>query len=819
MKENSKNIKKKIKISIFCIFVISIIIFGIILGITSYKWRNIAKEMLKNENSIVQDTKGNTIAILGSEKKKKTISYEEMSENLPNAYIAIEDERFNSHHGVDIKRTGSAILSYIFHGGYSSFGGSTITQQLVKNLTGDSTDSIARKVKEWWKAWQLESILSKEELLEAYLNIIYVGPNLYGVETGSEYYFDKQAKDLTLAECAFLAGINHSPNSYNPFGEENNSEKIENRTKIVLSKMLELNQINQNIYEQAILEVEKGLSFKKGNIQSGDGIYSYHTDQLINEVTEDISKDKKISTTFATNYLEMAGLTIYSTQDSSIQNQTEQEMKKKSYMLTSKQNGDSSQAAMVILDSRTGKVVSCVGGLGEKTTPRGLNRATQSIRQTGSAIKPLAVLAPGIDKKIITASSIFDDSEQTFADGYSPKNYSDYLGNITVRRAVESSQNIPFVEMMEKITPKKAINYLEKMGITTLTKKDENLALALGGLEKGISPLEMAAAYETIANDGIYIEPTFYTKIVNKDGSILLESKQKKQKVFSKEVAYILKELLTQPVKGENGTATYCSISGIDVAAKTGTTDEDYDRWLCGFTPYYTAVTWFGFDQNETIYYNEKNPAGIIWSNVMKNIHRGLTEASFEKPSSITTCMICANSGKKTKTGCKNTYKEYFLLGITPEECTLHTNNLLKNENSSSSNNTSNLNNINKSNSKNTSITMNSTNIEEMEKENRAENQNININKNEDENQSNNNQIDNNSKNTQNSNNQVNSNTNNAQNISSNSSNHTNTTNETNTTNTTNKTSENIYQNKQNITSNTFNQENNINNSNEKDYD
>ena len=343
---------------------------------------------------------------------------------------------------------------------------------------------------------------------------------------------------------------------------------------------------------------------------------------------------------------------------------------------------------MVIIDHKTGQVVGCVGGLGKKTTSRGLNRATQSIRQTGSCIKPIAVLVPGIAKKEFTGSTIFADEQTIFADGYKPENYSKYLGNITVRRALESSQNIPFVEMMEKIGPKTSMKYLEKMGITTLSQKDENLALALGGLDKGISPLQMAGAYATIANDGEYIEPTFYTKAETSNGKVIVEVKQKKKRVFSKEVAYIVKELLTEPVKGSYGTATYCSISGMDVSAKTGTTDDNYDRWLCGFTPYYTGVTWYGYDKNESINYNgKKNPAGILWANIMSRVHSNLQSAKFDKPSSVLKVTVCAETGRKANTGCPNTYDEYFLIGTKPTTCTKHAGTEI-NENNSSNQNT-----------------------------------------------------------------------------------------------------------------------------------
>ncbi len=673
-----KKERKKLKKIIIITILVFILVMGIILGISANRWKTLAKEMIVNENSTVIDIDGKEIARLGCERKNKEISLENMPANLKNAYVAIEDERFYSHGGIDIKRTGGAIASYIFHFGKSSYGGSTITQQLVKNLTGDSTDSIVRKVKEWWKACLLETCLSKDEILEAYLNIIYVGPNMYGVETASQYYFNKSSRDLTLEECAFLAGINNSPNSYNPFVEEDNTEKINKRTKTVLAKMLELKYINDENYQEAINKVDTGLKFKKGQINAEDAVYSYHTDALILEITEDIAKKYNISKTFATNYINMAGLTIHSTQDSDVQKTTETEFEKTKYKRVSKTGGDSSQAAMVIIDHKTGNVVACTGGLGKKTKARSLNRATQSIRQTGSSIKPLSVLMPALDKKIITAASIYDDTERDFANGYHPTDYNPSLGKITVRRAVESSQNIPFVEIMEDVKPKTAIKYLKKMGISTLTEEDETLVLSLGGLQKGISPLEMAGAYATIANDGKYIEPTFYTIIDNKSGKNIVKTSQRKKKVISKEVAYILKEILTQPVTGTYGTATYCKINGVDVAAKTGTTDENYDRWLCGFTPYYTGVTWYGFDINESIEFNKRNPAGLLWANVMSRIHTGLKSAKFEKPNTVISCKICAETGKKATTKCQNTYTEYFLWLTAPDLCTKHPGSELK---------------------------------------------------------------------------------------------------------------------------------------------
>lgn len=510
-----------------------------------------------------------------------------------------------------------------------------------------------------------------------------------------------------MAECAFLAGINNSPNSYNPFSDKDNSEKIKKRSKAVLNKMLELKHINEEDYKQAVQEIDEGLKFKNGSIQTdSDGIYSYHADSVISEVIEDVSKNKHIDKKFAKNYVYLAGLKIYSTENVDIQNKLEEEYKKSKYAITSDSTGNKAQSAMIIIDHTNGQVVGCVGGLGEKTTSRGFNRATQAYRQTGSASKPLAVLVPGISEKIFTAATMYVDEPTKFndgtADGYSPTNNDDYIGEITVRRAVESSQNIPFVKMMEQVTPKKSIKYLKNMGITSLQDEDESLMLALGGLKKGITPLEMAGAYATIANDGTYIEPTFYTKVESDKGKVVLKTKQKKKKVFSAEVACIMKQILKQPVEGSNGTAKSCKIDGMDVSAKTGTTNDNYDKWLCGFTTYYTAVTWYGYDIGETIEYKGKSPAVVLWSTVMKNIHAGLPKTEFNQNSNVKKATICAKTGLTATSNCSDTYTEYFLSGTVPEQCTSCSGSSTK-----STKNTSNSNKVNVT--KNTESEVNNT--------------------------------------------------------------------------------------------------------------
>ena len=697
--KNTKKIKFKdkhpklllsLKILIIIILLLCVIGAGILVGIFFGLFGDdfeITKDelIISASNSVIVDQDGNIIADLSGDEKRKIISISEMPEYLPKAYVAIEDERFYSHSGVDVKRTGAAILNYVVKRD-SSFGGSTITQQLVKNITQENEDTgfagIARKVKEWAKATQVERMISKDQILELYLNILFVGgQNIHGVELGAEYYFNKSAKDLDLAECAFLAGINHSPNMYNPYSENSDhSEKIKNRTLTVLSKMKELGYItNEDDYNTAVAKVEAGLKFEKSESQGN--VYSYHTDAVISQVINQVASEKGISKELAQNYVYSSGLTIYSTVNNDVQNRMEEEFKKTTYVRSGNDKNpdgtlknEHSQAAMVIIDHKTGYVIGTVGGLGEKTESRGLNRGTQMLKQTGSSMKPIADIVPGLQEGIITAGTVYNDQKTEFNNGtYTPKNYNSFHGYITVREFIKTSQNIPAVKIMAELTPSKSIEYLKKMGISTLDdEKDNVLSLAIGGLTNGISPLEMAAAYATIANDGEYISPTFYTKVTDSNGNVVLESAQTKTRVMSEQNAYIAKSIVQEPVKS-GGTATYCAISGMDVAAKTGTTNDDFDRWLCGFTPYYTAATWYGYDNNESVKgWGGTNPAGKIWDNIMTDIHKGLPGARFEKPSGIVTATICKETGMLATDKCKTKYTEIFTNGTVPSSCDGH---------------------------------------------------------------------------------------------------------------------------------------------------
>lgn len=692
-KEAKKHPKLMMTIKIFIItfLLLAVIGAGIVAGMFFGLFGDqfeISKDELRvaTANSVIVNQNGEVLANLSGDEKRKVITIDEMADYLPKAYVAIEDERFYKHSGVDFKRTAGAILTKLT--GKSTYGGSTITQQLVKNITKeDETAGMAgifRKVKEWAKAYQVERMISKEQILELYLNILFVGSsNLHGVELGAEYYFNKSAKDLDLAECAFMAGINSSPNSYDPYDEtKDNTEKIKNKTKVVLDKMKELGYIeNEEDYTTAVAKVEEGLKFEKGQTATASG-YSYHTDAVLDQVITQVMEERDISRELAANYVYSSGLTIYSTVDANIQTRLEEEYAKDKYIKKGRDKdpntgellNDHTQSGMAVVDYKTGYVLGVAGGLGEKDV-QGWNRATQMKKQTGSSIKVIADVAPGLEEKIITPATAYIDEETDFGGNYKPKNdHNAYKHDaMNIREFIRLSRNIPALKIMRELTPRKSIEYLQKMGLSSIDEDEDNvLSLAIGGMTNGASPLEMAAAYGTIANDGVYITPTFYTKVVDDSGNTVLSPNQDHTRVFSEQTAYLTKSITQEPVKG-NGTATYCAIPGMDVAAKTGTTDNSFDRWLCGFTPYYAAATWFGYDNNEEVRdFPSQNPAGMIWDAVMTDIHAGLANASFERPSGIVEATVCAVTGGIATDQCANKYTEVFASNNLPEKCEGH---------------------------------------------------------------------------------------------------------------------------------------------------
>lgn len=666
------------KFVVLCVIIYGIIYFAICAETILYcDELKIAEDdlIIKFENSTVYDIDGNYLATLSSGTKRKCISLADMSEYLPKAYIAIEDERYYEHFGVDIKRTAAATVSYIINFGKSDFGGSTITQQVVKNITQDKEDSADRKVKEMAKAIQVEHYLDKEQILELYLNIIFIGGNdINGVELGAKYYFNKTAKELSISECAFMAGINHAPNAYKPFNSENAEmqAKIKTRTKTVLAKMLELNYINEEQYNQAINEVEIGLNFQRGDTEPTT-VISYQTEAALEQIVNQIMEEKNVNKKMAEMLLYSGGYKIYTTQKSSLQEIVESELSNPKYLI---HNGaQSSMATFVLIENGTGNVLACGAGIEEskiKTNIGNFNYPTSLKKQTGSSMKPISVVAPCLENGIITAATAFYDGETTFGK-YKPKNYyNGYKGAMTMREAIAISSNIPNIKALARLGIDNSIKFCESVGITGLGQ--EGLALALGGLTHGTTAYNMAGAYSAIANNGVYIQPTFYLRVVDSDDNIYIQCKQleeRSNRVMSEQNAYIEKSIL-ESVVNPGGTATYCAMSGFDVAAKTGTTNSNYDRWLCGFTPYYTAACWFGYEKNSVVYYGSSNPAGLIWSSIMKNIHSGLEGKRFEQPAGIVSATICKATGHTATANCNSTYTEVFREGTIPSPCEGH---------------------------------------------------------------------------------------------------------------------------------------------------
>lgn len=697
--KNEKKPKKKKRFKILKRIILTLFILcllagiagvGIIAGIFfSDKYKVTREELeVKNFNTTVVDSDGTVIATINGNENRKWVTMEQMPEYLPKMFIALEDERFYEHSGIDIKRTLGATIQFLLKRGSSNYGGSTITQQLIKNTFEDKDDEgmagVERKIREMARAYNTEQVLSKDEILESYLNKIFMGGTYYGVQTASEYYFSKDVKDLSIAEAAYLVTINDSPNAYKPFSEdENDRNKIKNRLKIVLTKFKEMAptlgyDFTEEAYNAAMAEVENGLAFNKGDVITNKASYSYHTDAAIDQVVEEYAKQEGLTEKEARIRIENNGYKIYTTQVSAIQEIMENEFLQDKYIVYGKEtnsdgelvNEGHTQAAMVIIDPSNGYVVGCMGGLGDDSNAVGINRATRSNKQPGSSIKPIGVVAPALEKGIINAATVYDDDATTFRGGYNPHNSGGYNGLLTVRHAVEHSSNIVHVKIMAELGAENSVEFLREMNFDKISDDDIGLPLALGAT--AVTPLQMASAYAMIDNNGVYIEPTFYTKVEDMNGNVVLEAKQEQKRMMSEANAYVLKEILTEPVTGNGGTATTCWIRGMEVGAKTGSTDDYKDRWLCGITPYYAASCWFGFDKQERPAGISGNAAATIWGSVMRAVHEDLPGARFDRPSGVITARICLDSGCIATDSCENTETEYFASGNVPKQCEGH---------------------------------------------------------------------------------------------------------------------------------------------------
>lgn len=596
--------------------------------------------------------------------------YDGIPQMLANAFVAIEDKRFFEHEGVDWKRTMAAFINEFIPISSSRFGGSTITQQLVKNLTDDRSQKASRKVREIMRARYLEGKYSKDTILEAYLNTIPMGHGTYGVEVAANYYFGKSVNDLTIAECACLAAITKSPTNYAPDDyPENNKERREN----VLYEMHDQGYITEEEYNEAMNAELKIVADK--SVLSQDTVNSYFVDALITEVSEDLAEKYGYDQAHANKLFYTGGYKIYATLDTEIQSVAEKVFSDSETYAIKSSDGKYMTGGITIMDY-AGNVKALVGGIGEKTTNRGFNCATDAVRQPGSTMKPIAAYAPAIEQDLITYSSIVNDTKTNY-NGWTPKNwYNSYWGNITVQYALERSVNTIPVYLVNKLTPQTSYDFLtQKLGITTLNQEDINLSpLGMGGTNGGLTTLESAAAFAIFGNGGNYYEPSLYTKVTDQKGKIILEHNTQPQMAISEDTATVMNHLLQNVVYGSNGTGAGARsyIPNMKIYAKTGTSNDQNDLWFVGGSPYYIASCWCGYEVMQPIPRKHSGIAMKMWGAVMSEIHKGLEAKEFTDSSYAVQRYYCTSTGMLATESCPNKAIGWYRKSNIPAACTSH---------------------------------------------------------------------------------------------------------------------------------------------------
>lgn len=709
--------------------------------------------------TFLYDDAGNQIRKLAApDSNRLPVTLDQIPVDLQHAVVAIEDERFYEHNGIDVKGILRAGMKALTTGDFSE-GASTITQQLLKNnvftnWTSESTqlERFTRKIQEQYLAVQVEKKTDKDTILENYLNTINLGAGSYGVQAAARQYFDKDIWDLNLSECATLAGITQNPTKFNPIINPDSNRK---RRKEVLQHMLDQNYITQDQYDEALADdiYSRIQAAQEKNSSTDNTVYTYFEDELTDQIINDLMNIKGYTKKQATNLLYSGGLKVYTTQDSKIQNILDEEYADPSnypdtvqyeldYALTvtdpdgnqvnySKemlqlyfQNEDPDfdllfdspedgqtyvdkykasilangskvlaervnfapqpQSSMSVIDQHTGYVKALIGGRGEKTASLTLNRATDTTRQPGSTFKIVSTYAPALNEKGMTLATTFEDEPYEYPDG-SPVNNAtrSYNGTTTIRTAIQNSINVVAVKCLEKVTPELGLKYLDNFGFTTLAHgteadkdangniwSDANLATALGGITRGVTNVELCASYAAIANDGNYIKPIYYTKILDHNGNVLIENTAAERSVIKESTAFLLTSAMEDVVK--QGTGTACQLDNMPVAGKTGTTEAYNDLWFVGYTPYYTCAVWSGYDNNEKLPDYARNFHKALWKKVMTRIHEGLPSKEFEKPASVEKLSVCEETGLLPRAGCP-VITEYFDVGTMPTEyCDQH---------------------------------------------------------------------------------------------------------------------------------------------------
>jgi len=700
-----------------------------------------------------------TAKLVAADSNRIPVTMEQIPEDLAHAFVAIEDERFYTHNGIDIK----GIIRAVAEGAKSKFkgmqGASTITQQLLKNNVFENwteedsmIDKVTRKIQEQYLAIELEKVMDKDKILENYMNTINLGQNTLGVQAASLRYFNKNVYELNVSECAVIAAITQNPSRYNPISHPDNNAK---RREKVLRNMRDQGYITESEYTSAINDnVYSRIKTNNDGVDDVASINTYFDDAVTEEVYKDLL-EAGYTDQQAYTLLYTGGLAIYSTQDPRIQKicddiyndeanypentywylryaltiehldgSTENfssEMYKSYYKESNAKfnmlykSKDDAQAAideyksyvmragdevvaetisltpqpqisLTICDQSTGKVVAMIGGRGEKTASRTLNRATSTVRQPGSTFKVLSTYAPALDSAGLSLATVQNDAPYNYIGGTPVSNWYDsgYRGINSLRTGIKDSMNIVTVKTLTQITPQVGFNYLLNFGFTTLeTGKEINgkiysdiqQSLALGGITNGVTNLELNAAYACIANGGTYIKPRLYTKVIDHDGNVILDNTTPKSHVVLKQTtAWLLTSAMMDVISG--GTGTICRLDGMTAAGKTGTTSDYNDVWFSGYTPYYTATTWSGYDNNAKLTSNaEHNLSKTMWKKVMSAVHEGYENKSFPTPSGIVTASVCSRSGKKPIPGlCDATvHGEYFEADTVPQEsCDVH---------------------------------------------------------------------------------------------------------------------------------------------------
>lgn len=646
-------------------------------GDASAKVKSISEATFNSRGTVyIYDNKKEVIDKLYNSKDVEYVKYSSIPQAVVESFIAIEDKDFFNHHGVSLKAITRAAYSVVKNKGEITQGGSTITQQLAKNVFLTQQQSMRRKIEEIFIAIKLERMYTKEQIFEFYVNNIYFANGAYGIQAASKKYFSKDVKELDLSQIAFLAAIPNNPEYYDPLKNEGNTIQ---RRNLILSKMLEANFITQAQYDGAInekitLNPEKVYT-KQSSISSyaiecaakalmEEKNFEFRNSFKSDSDRENYNKSYSDLYTECINEIYRNGYRIYTSIDMEKQKLLQQSIDNKLSQFTEKQDGIYSlQGSAVTIDNKTGTVVAIVGG---RTSDKKdyLNRAFQSFRQPGSTLKPLVVYTPSFEKGFSPSSMV----EDKYIEGGPHNDSNNYLGNVTLSYATQLSLNTVAYQLFKQITPEYGISFLKSMNFSKIVKKDYTLSTALGGLTNGASTVEMASGYSTLARSGQYINPTCIQEIVDSAGDKIYKNTHKTKEVYTKQASTWMTDILKGSVENSWGTAHKLRLNNMTAAGKTGTTDNSKDGWFCGYTPYYTTAVWVGYDKPRQLdnLYGATYPGGI-WKDYMDKIHQGLDNIDFERPEGVeeynddTLNNIAANNEiKKNEQGsAQDTVKKY----------------------------------------------------------------------------------------------------------------------------------------------------------------